>query len=244
MATKEEFVESVKNLPGVGPKTAEKLYSAGFTSIEKLKQATVEDLVKDNLVGKKTAEAIVQGLQEMEAPAEAQKIQVREERTKAERREDKVEVKEPEQIRRPKIKPQLTAEAKQALAARAERYANQPEFKRYHWFYKRSLERNPGWRRPRGPSNKQRRGFAYRPPRVKVGYGKPAVTRGLHPSGFAEVFVYNVDDLAKITDPKTQAARIGSTVGGKKHIAIEAKAAELKIRVLNPAAKPTTRGAK
>ena len=45
---------------------------------------------------------------------------------------------------------------------------------------------------------------------------------------------HNVDDLAKIADPKTQAARIGRTVGGKKRKEIEAKAAERSIRVLNP----------
>ncbi len=235
MATKDEFIEAVKNLPGVGPKMAEKLYEAGYTSIEKLKQATVEDLTKDNLVGKKTAEAIVQGLKELEAPAEKQAIEVREERTKDERRAaEKVEVAEPEAIRRPKIKAQLPAELKERLAIRAARYAEQPSFRRYHWYYKASLERNPGWRRPRGPSNKQRRGFNYRPPRVKIGYGKPADTRGLHASGFAEVLVHNVADLEKVTDPKTMAARVGRTVGGRKRKEIEAKAAEREIRVLNP----------
>lgn len=230
--TKEEFVEKVKSLPGVGPKTAEKLYDAGYTTVEKLKKATVEELVEKG-IGKKTAEAILTGLEEAEAPAEKQKIQVREEKTKAERRDAaETEIKEPEQFK-PKIKAQLTPEMRKALAARKEMYDHQPEFKRYHWWYKASLERNPGWRRPRGPSNTQRRGYNYRPPRVKVGYGKPAVTRGLHPSGFAEVHVYNVADLAKI-DPKTQAARIGGTVGGKKRKDIEAKAAEMAIRVLNP----------
>lgn len=230
--TKEEFVEKVKSLPGVGPKTAEKLYDAGYTTVEALKAATVDELVEKG-IGKKTAEAILQGLEEAEGPAEKQKIQVREEKTKAARREEKdVEIAEPAKFR-PKIKAQISDELRKALAARKVMYDSQPEFKRYHWWYKASLRQNAGWRRPRGPSNTQRRGYNYRPPRVKVGYGKPAVTRGLHPSGFAEVHVHNVADLSQI-DPKTQAARIGGTVGGKKRKDIEAKAAELSIRVLNP----------
>lgn len=67
---------------------------------------------------------------------------------------------------------------------------------------------------------------------VEIGYGGPALVRGLHPSGFEEVMVYNVDGLETI-NPKTQAARIGGTVGVKKRIAIENRAKELGIRVLN-----------
>ena len=72
---------------------------------------------------------------------------------------------------------------------------------------------------------------------VEIGYGGPALVRGLHPSGFEEVMVYNIDGLEDI-DPKTQAARIGGTVGVKKRIAIENRAKELGIRVLNKM--PTT----
>ena len=53
-----------------------------------------------------------------------------------------------------------------------------------------------------------------------------------HPSGFEEVIIYNVDGLEGI-DPKKQAVRIGGTVGTKKRIAIEDRADELGIRVLN-----------
>lgn len=67
---------------------------------------------------------------------------------------------------------------------------------------------------------------------VEIGYGGPALVRGLHPSGFEEVMVYNVDGLENI-DPKTQAARIGGTVGVRKRIDIENRAKELGIRVLN-----------
>jgi large subunit ribosomal protein L32e len=67
---------------------------------------------------------------------------------------------------------------------------------------------------------------------VDIGYRGPAAVRNLHPSGFEEVMVYNADSLDKI-DPKAQAIRIGGTVGVKKRLVIEARAAELGIRVLN-----------
>jgi large subunit ribosomal protein L32e len=44
--------------------------------------------------------------------------------------------------------------------------------------------------------------------------------------------VYNTDGLKDI-DPKSQAVRIGGTVGTKKRLDIQAKADELGIRVLN-----------
>ena len=65
-----------------------------------------------------------------------------------------------------------------------------------------------------------------------IGFRGPVAARDLHPSGFEEVLVYNVDGLEGI-DPKKQAVRIGGTVGTKKRIAIEDRADELGIRVLN-----------
>ena len=67
---------------------------------------------------------------------------------------------------------------------------------------------------------------------VDIGYRGPVAARNLHPSGFEEVLVYNVNGLENI-DPKVQAVRIGGTVGTKKRVAIEDRAAELGIRVLN-----------
>ncbi len=68
---------------------------------------------------------------------------------------------------------------------------------------------------------------------VSIGYGAPTETRNLHPSGFKEIMVYNVGDLDKI-DPKSQAARVGHSVGTRKRVEIEKKAEEEGIRVLNP----------
>jgi large subunit ribosomal protein L32e len=89
------------------------------------------------------------------------------------------------------------------------------------------------WRRPTGIDNKMRQKRKGWPKSVKVGYGSPKAVRGLHPSGFEEVAVFNVGDLT-IVDPETQVARIGGSVGARKRTAIVAEAANLGIRVLNP----------
>ena len=80
--------------------------------------------------------------------------------------------------------------------------------------------------------NKQRRNYKYRGSLVRIGHGKVNAASGLHPSGFEEVMVHNSRDLDQI-DAETQAARVGSTVGGRKRENIYSRADELGIRVLN-----------
>jgi large subunit ribosomal protein L32e len=70
------------------------------------------------------------------------------------------------------------------------------------------------------------------PPPVSSGYGGPKVSRGLHPSGYEEVMVYNVEQVSKVT-PNTQAVRIAHTVGKRKRTGILAEARRKKIVVLN-----------
>jgi large subunit ribosomal protein L32e len=70
------------------------------------------------------------------------------------------------------------------------------------------------------------------PPTVNVGYRGPKAARGLHPSGYEEVLVYNVKDLKGI-DPKTQAARIAHAVGKRKRTNIIVEAKKRKITILN-----------
>jgi len=105
-----------------------------------------------------------------------------------------------------------------------------PHFLRQEWFRYKRVPKN--WRRPDGITSKMRINKKYRIPRVRVGFRGPKQVRGLHPSGFEEVLVHNTADLEKI-DADKQAARIGSTVGTKKRVAIAEKAKELDIRLLN-----------
>ena len=59
------------------------------------------------------------------------------------------------------------------------------------------------------------------------------MARYLHPSGYEEVVVRNVDDLSKV-DSETQAIRIAHTVGMKKRADISVRAEERHIHILNP----------
>ena len=130
-----------------------------------------------------------------------------------------------------KQKPVLDEATQEALALRAAQKKKTPSFRRTEWFRYKRLSRS-GWRAPHGMDSKQRRNYRYRGSLVRVGHGKVAEARGLHPSGFREVMVHNINDLESI-DPETQAARIGRTVGGRKREHIHARADELGIRVLN-----------
>jgi large subunit ribosomal protein L32e len=130
-----------------------------------------------------------------------------------------------------KQKPVLDEETKAALALRAEQKKLTPSFRRTEWFRYKRLSRS-GWRAPHGMDSKQRRNYRYRGSLVRVGHGKVAAARGLHPSGFQEVMVQNTTDLESI-DPETQAARVGRSVGGRKREHIYSRADELGIRVLN-----------
>ncbi|WGI17218.1 50S ribosomal protein L32e [Methanonatronarchaeum sp. AMET-Sl] len=88
------------------------------------------------------------------------------------------------------------------------------------------------WRRPKGIQSKQRKEIKGKPPLPKVGRKKPEEERGIHPSGYREVLVHNTADLEKINE--NEAARIGGSVGNRKREAIQQKAREKDIKILNP----------
>ncbi len=221
-------VKEFKDLPGFKDANVAELESIGITSVEQLKDAVNDEEKSKQIiktlsgVGPKTVENWKDAFESKEA-AKAAKTEA----PKAEVVEAGAYTVEP--------KPELSEEQIDALAKRADISGNRPAFKRQEWFRYQKL--GEAWRRPRGIHSKMRRGMKRRPPMVEIGYGGPALVRGLHPSGFEEVMVYNIDGLEDI-DPKTQAARIGGTVGVKKRIAIENRAKELGIRVLNKM--PTT----
>jgi len=122
-----------------------------------------------------------------------------------------------------------------ALKVRARAKNKKPAFIRAEsWKYDRF---SVSWRRPRGLDNKIRRKIKGWPAGVSVGYKGPNIARGLHPSGYREVMVCNVQDLYKI-DPNTQAARISHTVGKRKRALIVAEAKKLNLKILNFKASP------
>jgi large subunit ribosomal protein L32e len=168
--------------------------------------------------------------EEKEVPEEKEEAEEGEEEEEAEE-EEEIEIVEEVETYKVKIKPDLSKEVKHKLVVRRGIKKKTPEFRRQEWFRYKKL--GTSWRRPRGIQSKARKHKGYRVNVVSIGYGAPAEARNLHPSGFKEVLVHNTADLEKI-DPKVQAARIGHSVGTRKRMAIEAKADELGIRVLNP----------
>ncbi len=120
---------------------------------------------------------------------------------------------------------------KDKLAKRQEIKGHNPDFIRPEsWRYVR-LQTN--WRKPKGIDNHQRKQKSRgRPGLVKVGYRGPKEARGLHPSGFTDNLVYNLNDLEKL-DPKKDGVRFGHSVGTKKRKEIVAKAIEDKFKIFN-----------
>jgi len=120
---------------------------------------------------------------------------------------------------------------KELLQLRKKIADKRPEFVRQEsWRYDRLA---PNWRRPKGKDNKMRKQVSGVPRLAKVGYKGPRKSRGLHPSGYNDILIFNVKDLTKI-DPKVDAVRIAHTVGNKKRIEIVTEATNLKMKILNP----------
>ena len=87
------------------------------------------------------------------------------------------------------------------------------------------------WRRPKGKHSRVRLEVNGAPAKPKVGYRSDKKVRGLHPSGYKEVVVFNTDDLEQIGE--NEAAMIASKVGDRKREKIIEKADEKDIKVLN-----------
>ncbi len=218
-------VKNFNDLPGFKNENLAELKAMGITTVSELAEALndegkIKEIIKNlSGVGPKTAEKWKDAVGTPEESAAEQKV---EEAKVLEAGEQGAYV--------VKAKPELSEETADALAVRAIISGRRPAFKRQEWF--RYAKLGDSWRRPKGIHSKMKRNLKRRPPVVDIGFRGPVSVRNLHPSGFQEVLVHNVAGLEDI-DPKVQAVRIGGTVGTKKRIAIEDRAAELGIRVLN-----------
>ncbi|MDD1769928.1 MAG: 50S ribosomal protein L32e [Methanomassiliicoccales archaeon] len=230
LSDEDRFEEIIagKKLKGVGEKHAEHwLELIEDSRIEKEAEAPAGETQEEAV----EAEEKVEIVEEPEEP-KAKKLKVEEKKKKKE----EVEVVEPEAEVVPekgymaKLKPELDAVTKDLLAKRAEIDSRRPAFKRQEWFRFQRLGET--WRKPRGIHSKMRRHYGYRAPIVSIGYRGPKDVRDYHPSGFREVMVHTVVQLDAV-DPKKEAVRVGGTVGYKKRLAIEKRADELGIRILN-----------
>lgn len=94
---------------------------------------------------------------------------------------------------------------------------------------KKSKAKWQKWRKPRSIDLDRGLQHGYRP---KIGYRTEREIRGMHPSGYKEVRIENVSQLEKV-DEKTQAIRIGATVGKRKRNEIVKVANEKGVWILN-----------
>ena len=228
-------VKDFKDLRGMTDGNIEELKSIGINTVDELKAAVNDDAkVKEVIktlsgVGPKTVASWKDAFDGAAAPAKAEPVKKETAKKDEEPAAVVVEAAEAEYV--VKKKAELDAETTDALAKRALISGRRPAFKRQEWF-RYAKFKDSTWRKPKGIHSKMKRRLKRRGPIVDIGFRGPASVRGLHPTGFEEVLVYNVDNLDKI-DPKKQAIRIGGTVGTKKRIAIEDRADELGIRILN-----------
>lgn len=120
---------------------------------------------------------------------------------------------------------------RELLEGRKRVSGSRPEFRRQEsWRYDRLKE---AWRKPKGKDNHQRKQKSRgRPGLVKVGYGGPRASRGLHPSGYTDNLVHSRADLDGL-DPRSDGVRLGHGVGSKKRREIVSAAAALKFKIFN-----------
>ena len=223
----------LKELSGVDDAVLSRMKDMGIEDADSLKKMLEENgpasLAEQLEVDEATVQSWIQDLSESEkqegkeeAEAEEKKEEVSEEKPAA--------AGEEEELHKAKRKPVLTAEMEAALELRREIAERRPKFLRAEYFKAQRLGMK--WRKPRGKQSKMRLFVYYRPKSVSVGYRSPSSVRGLHPSGFSEKLVFNVEGLEGV-DPKTTAVRIGHSVGSRKRQDIVAEAEKLEIRVLN-----------
>ena len=98
--------------------------------------------------------------------------------------------------------------------------------------YARYKKLGSKWRRPRGKTSKMRRYEAGKSDMPAIGYRTPRAIRDLHPSGYNDVLVHNMQELEDL-DPACDAARISASIGKRKKALMLEKASELVIKVLN-----------
>jgi len=119
---------------------------------------------------------------------------------------------------------------KRLLRERKKMNKARPKFRRQEsWRYKRLKK---SWRKPVGIDNAMRHHKRGIPKIVRIGYRGPKAVRGLTSNGMQEVLVHNVNELEQLVKG-VQIARIASTVGVKKKVAITNKADEIDIKIIN-----------
>ncbi|MFB6107356.1 MAG: 50S ribosomal protein L32e [Haloplanus sp.] len=228
MSERDDEPREIEDIGGVGPSKADALREAGYETIEDLKAANQSELADVDGIGNALAARIkadVGGL-EVEEETEAEVEEETEPEEEATETETETELRPRGHAEKT---PSLDADTARALVQK--RREGKPQFNRQDYHKKKRVPTS--WRAPRGNLSKQRRGIKGKGDSVEAGFRSPTAARGLHPSGFEEVRVHNVDDLSGV-DGDQQAVRIAGSVGGRKRERIEDECEDREIRVLNP----------
>ncbi len=221
----EPDIEELTDISGVGDSKADSLRDAGFESVADIKGASQDQLADVDGVGMALAARIKADVGDLEVSEDVE-AEVEDEETTEVSEDVETELQPRGLVDKT---PDLGEEAERLLTQR--KRERQPAFNRQDHHKKKRV--GTSWRRPRGQLSKLRKGIRGKGDTVDAGYRSPTAVRGLHPSGFEEVRVHNVDDLDGV-DGDTEAVRIASKVGARKRERIEEQAEEQGIRVLNP----------
>jgi len=107
---------------------------------------------------------------------------------------------------------------------------DKPKFRRQNFGRTTRKRIKAGWKRPRGTDNKKKLKLKEFGSEPNIGWRNARGVRGLHPLGAYEFLVHNE---AELSQAKGRLVRIAGSVGKKKRMAINKKAKELKLTVLN-----------
>ena len=105
-----------------------------------------------------------------------------------------------------------------------------PSFRRVEsWRFKRVKN---SWRKSRGIDSQTRKKEKSGVKSPSIGYRSPKKVRGIHPSGYKEVMVFNVNDLKGLNNKK-HALKLSGRLGAKKRITLIDYAQNRGFKILN-----------
>jgi len=121
-------------------------------------------------------------------------------------------------------------EQKRLIGLRKKINKKRPSFRRVEsWRYKRVKD---SWRKARGIDSRTRIKSKSGVKSPSVGYRGPKKVRGLHPSGYEEVRVHNINDLKDLNNKK-HAVKVSAKLGVRKRITVIDYAQSRGFKILN-----------
>jgi len=121
-------------------------------------------------------------------------------------------------------------EQKRLIELRKKINKKRPSFRRVEsWRYVRIKD---SWRKARGIDSRTRIKSKSGVKSPSVGYRGPKKVRGLHPSGYEEVRVHNINEMKDLNNKK-HAIKVSTNLGVKKRISVIDYAQSRGFKVLN-----------